>query len=199
MDAVFGWVSTYGYGALFGILIFGIVGLPIPDETLLVFCGYLISKGKLSAPGTALAAVGGSWCGISVSYMIGRTLGLGAVHRFGRYLHVDDRRLDRVHDWFARRGHWALFFGYYIAGVRHLTAIVAGASRLEFRSFVLFAWSGAVCWAAVFLTLGYVIGEEWRRAAELVHAYLLYASVALIVLAGLYFAGRWAWRKRDSI
>ena len=31
MEAVFGWVSTYGYGALFGILIFGIVGLPIPD------------------------------------------------------------------------------------------------------------------------------------------------------------------------
>jgi membrane protein DedA with SNARE-associated domain len=146
-----------------------------------------------------LAAVGGSWCGISVSYAIGRTLGLGAVHRFGRYLHVDDRRLDRVHDWFARRGHWALFFGYYIAGVRHLTAIVAGASRLEFPSFVLFAWSGAVCWAAVFLTLGYMIGEEWRRAAELVHAYLLYASVALIVLAGLFFAGRWAWRNRDSI
>ena len=41
MEAVFGWVATYGYGALFGLLIFGIVGLPIPDETLLVFCGYL--------------------------------------------------------------------------------------------------------------------------------------------------------------
>src|SRR5271154_124267 len=48
MDAVFGWVATYGYGALFGLLIFGVVGLPIPDETLLVFCGYLISKGKMN-------------------------------------------------------------------------------------------------------------------------------------------------------
>src|SRR5579862_6334872 len=99
MEAVFGWVATYGYGALFGLLIFGIVGLPIPDETLLVFCGYLISKGRLNAYGTAFAAVAGSWCGITVSYWIGRTAGLGAVHRFGRYLHVGDRHLNRVHGW----------------------------------------------------------------------------------------------------
>src|SRR5271170_295154 len=98
MDAVFGWVATYGYGALFGLLIFGVVGLPIPDETLLVFSGYLISQGKMNMVGTLLAAVGGSWCGISGSYFIGRTLGLGVVHRFGRYLHVDDRRLDQVHN-----------------------------------------------------------------------------------------------------
>jgi membrane protein DedA with SNARE-associated domain len=39
MEAVFGWVTTYGYRALFGLLILGIVGLPIPDEALLVFCG----------------------------------------------------------------------------------------------------------------------------------------------------------------
>jgi membrane protein DedA with SNARE-associated domain len=197
MEAVFGWVQTYGYGALFGILIFGIVGLPVPDETLLVFCGYLISQGKLTAVGTLAAAVGGSWCGISVSYGIGRTLGLGVVHRFGRFLHVNDQQLERVHAWFDRRGRWALFFGYYIAGVRHLTAIIAGASKLDFVSFIRFAWTGALCWALVFLSLGYFIGEQWRRAAELVHAYLTYVSVALILLVILFFVARRFWRKRS--
>ena len=197
MEAVFGWVQTYGYGALFGILIFGIVGLPVPDETLLVFCGYLISQGKLTAAGTLAAAVGGSWCGISVSYWIGRTLGLGVVHRFGRFLHVNDQQLDRVHGWFDRRGHWALFFGYYIAGVRHLTAIIAGASKLDFVSFIRFAWTGALCWALVFLTLGYFIGEQWRRAAELVHSYLTYFSAALILLVVLLFVARRVWRRRS--
>lgn len=190
MEAVFGWVASYGYGALFGLLILGIVGVPVPDETLLVFCGYLISQGKMGATGTLMAAVGGSWCGITVSYFIGRTLGIGVVHRFGRYLHVRERHLARVHIWFERRGHWALFFGYYIAGVRHLTAIIAGASRVQFRSFLLYAWSGALCWAMAFLTLGYFIGEEWRRVAELVHLYLTYASAALILLLVLFFVGR---------
>ena len=196
MEAVFAWVSTYGYGALFGLLVLGIVGLPVPDETLLVFCGYLISQGKLGAAGTFVAAVAGSWCGITTSYMLGRTLGLGAVHRFGRYFRLSDSHLDLVHKWFDRSGHWALFFGYYVAGVRHFTAVVAGASRLELRTFALYAWSGALLWVAAFLGLGYYIGEEWRRAAELLHAYMRYLAYLLVALVALLLAGRWWWRRR---
>jgi membrane protein DedA with SNARE-associated domain len=190
MEFVFQWVSTYGYGALFVLLMLGIVGLPIPDETLLVFCGYLISRGTLNPAAILVTAVLGSWCGISLSYWIGRTLGLGVVHRFGRYLHVDQQRLDRVHRWFEHSGHWALFGGYYIAGVRHLTAIIAGASKLKFGTFVLFAWSGGLCWAASFLTLGYFIGEDWRRVADLVHRDLLYGSLVVIAVALLYLLVR---------
>ena len=41
MEGVFEWVARYGYAGIFLALVLGIVGLPIPDETLLVFCGYL--------------------------------------------------------------------------------------------------------------------------------------------------------------
>ena len=74
---------------------------------------------------------------ISLSYTIGRTLGAGAVSRYGRRLHLTEDRLAQVHRWFDRVGHWALAIGYFIVGVRHVTAIVAGMSRLEFRSFAL--------------------------------------------------------------
>jgi membrane protein DedA with SNARE-associated domain len=202
MEAVFGWVATYGYGALFGLLILGVVGLPIPDETLLVFCGYLISRGKLSIPGTYIAGLAGSCCGITVSFFIGRTAGLAAVQRFGRYLRIEQKHLDRVHRWFDRSGHWALFGGYYIAGVRHLTAIIAGASELEFHTFALYAWGGAATWVAAFLTLGYVIGEQWRTVAEMIHRYLTYASLLGIALTMLFFAvrrpvQRWMQRRTD--
>jgi membrane protein DedA with SNARE-associated domain len=196
MEAVFGWVATYGYGALFGLLMLGIVGLPVPDETLLVFCGYLISQGKMSATETFVAAAAGSWSGITLSYWIGRTLGIGVVHRFGRYLRVSDRHLERVHRWFDHSGHWALFGGYWVAGVRHFTAIIAGASKLEFRTFMTYAWAGGACWIAAFLALGYFIGEEWREIAELVHRYLHYASYVLIALVLVFWAVRRAARRR---
>jgi membrane protein DedA with SNARE-associated domain len=198
MEAVFGWVATYGYGALFLLLMLGIVGLPIPDETLLVFCGYLIWKGELSLPGTYAAGLAGSCCGITISYFIGRTAGLGVVHRFGKYLHVNEAQLERVHRWFDRRGHWALLFGYYVVGVRHFTAIIAGASKLEFHTFAMFAWTGAATWVAVFLTLGYVIGEQWRSVAETVHGYVTEASLVGIALAGLFFGVRWIVRRRRT-
>jgi membrane protein DedA with SNARE-associated domain len=183
MDAVFQWITTYGYGMIFLLLVAGVVGLPIPDETLLVFCGYLVFKGKLHPVGAFCSALAGSWCGISLSYTIGRTLGLGAVHRYGKYLHVTDERLQRVHQWFDRIGHWALFVGYFIAGVRHFTAIVAGTSKLDFPSFAKYAWPGGLLWVSTFLTLGYFLGENWKRIAESIHVYVLYFSIALLLAA----------------
>jgi membrane protein DedA with SNARE-associated domain len=180
------WIGQYGAGALFVLLLLGVVGLPVPDETLLVYCGYLISKGVLNPVTTFFAALAGSWCGISVSYTIGRTAGIGVVHRFGKYLHVTEERLDKVHAWFDRVGHWALFIGYYIAGVRHFTAIIAGTSKLKYTHFIAFAWSGGLLWVSTFLTLGYFLGENWERLFETIHHYLLSVSIAVLILAAAY-------------
>ena len=196
MEAVFHWVALYGYEALFFILVLGIVGLPVPDETLLVFCGYLISTHRLHPAGTYIAAAGGSLCGMTISYWLGRTLGIGAVHKFGKYLHINDRKLEMVHKWFDRSGHWLLFVGYYIAGVRHFTAIIAGASGLEFGSFALYAFSGGLVWVAAFLTLGYVIGENWHQIAETVHQGMHWLGYALAALVLTYLSVQWIRRRR---
>jgi len=187
MDSVFQWITHYGYGAIFLLLMLGVVGLPVPDETLLVFCGYLISKGTMHAVPAWFSALAGSWCGISLSYTIGRTLGLGVVHRYGKYLHITEERLNRVHQWFDRIGHWALFAGYYIAGLRHFTAIVAGTSKLPFPTFASYAWSGGLLWVSTFLTVGYYLGENWRQVAEAIHHYLLYVSIGLLVVVAVYY------------
>lgn len=187
MDGLLQWITTYGYGAIFLLLMLGVVGLPIPDETLLVFCGYLISKGNMSPLPAWLAALAGSWCGITLSYTIGRTLGIGVVHKFGKYLHITEERLAKVQQWFDRIGHWALFVGYYIAGVRHFTAIVAGMSKLKFTHFMAYAWSGGLLWVTTFLTLGYFLGENWKRIAESIHHYLLYVSLVAIAAVLCYY------------
>src|SRR6185437_2418958 len=181
MDAVFHWIATYGYGAIFLLLTLGIVGLPVPDETLLVFCGYLIYKGQLHPVWAGVAALAGSWCGITLSYTIGRTLGAGAIHRYGKYLHLTPERMDRAHHWFNRIGHWALFGGYFIAGVRHLTALAAGMSKLSFPSFIAYAWPGGLLFVASFLTLGYYLGESWNTIGATIEHYIVYISIALVI------------------
>jgi len=191
MEGVFAWVAAHGYGAIFLLLTLGVVGLPVPDETLLVFCGYLITRGVMHPVGALGSAVAGSWCGISLSYCIGRFLGAGAVHRYGKYIHLTDARLETVHRLFDRIGHWALFVGYYIAGVRHLTAVVAGTSGLEFRSFASYAWPGGLLWVSTFLTVGYVIGDNWREAAELAHRWAGGLALAVAAAGAVYLLIRW--------
>lgn len=194
MNSLLGLVTHYGYPGLFGLLVLGIVGLPVPDETLLVFSGFLISRGHFHPALTFIAGFLGSVCGISLSYWIGRTLGHAAVLRFGRYVGLTQHRLDRTHRWFQSTGEWLLAFGYFIPGVRHFTALVAGASRLEFRTFALFAWAGAAVWVTFFLLLGYFVGENWAVAVALVHRYTLLAVVlaVIVVLAAWRIHRNWS-------
>ncbi len=196
MDLIIQWVTQYGYAAIFALLMFGIVGLPIPDESILVYAGFLVSQGHLKLVPVLIVAFLGSACGISASYTIGRTLGLGFIHKFGGYLHVTEARLDVVHQWFARIGHWALFVGYYIAGVRHFTAVVAGTSHLEYRSFAAYAYSGAFVWVCTFLGLGYFFGEHWKDVAEIARRNLHWISLVVLVLTAVYGLYRWLKRAR---
>ena len=188
---IIAWITQYGYLAIFVLLIFGIVGLPIPDETLLTFTGYLIYRRELSMPLAFAAAVAGSASGMTISYALGRSFGLALLHRFGKHVHLTPERLARAHAWFERIGHWALTVGYFIPGVRHLTAYAAGMTEVAPHQFALFAYSGTVLWVTAFLSLGYFLGERWKVVELHVERYLVGLSIALAVLLG----GYWIWRK----
>src|SRR5689334_18311888 len=139
---VLAWIAQYGYAAIFFLLVLGIVGLPVPDETLLTFTGYLVFKGTLSLPLAFASAFCGSACGITISYWLGRTFGMAVIHRYGRYLRIRPDHLEKAQMFFSRAGHWSLTFGYYVPGVRHFTAFAAGMSGLAMPPFALFAYCG---------------------------------------------------------
>lgn len=200
MDSVFAWLAHYGYAGLFLLLMFGIVGLPIPDETLLVFCGYLIWRGRLHYGFTFLAAFLGSGLGISLSYIIGRKFGRQVIHRYGRYIRLTPERVHQVTRWFHRIGGWVLTIGYFIPGVRHFTALIAGISHLKYWKFAAFAYPGAAIWVITFLTLGYFVGEGWEHASAVVHRYLVIGGAVCAVLAAMAWLihRRWGWPRRAS-
>ena len=197
MELLFQWISQYGYAGLFVLLVLGIVGLPVPDETLLVFSGYLISKGRFQPMLAFVSAFAGSICGISISYLIGRTLGHAAIERYGKWLHVTPAKVELVHQWFRKVGNWLLTVGYFIPGVRHFTALVAGMSGLEYRVFAPFAYVGGAIWVTLFLSLGYWFGENWQSILTLTHRYTLpVALLAAGAVAIVWLARNWMTRRR---
>jgi membrane protein DedA with SNARE-associated domain len=177
-----GWISRYGLQAIFFAQVLGIVGLPVPDELLLTIAGTLVRAGRLPLPATLAAAIGGALCGISVSYLAGRYIGLRVLRR---YVRIPDDMLRRVEHWFHRTGGWLLTFGYFIPGVRHFTAIVAGSSGLDYPTFARFAYSGAIVWASFFVGAGYVLSDHWRPAFD---AFVLHLNAVLLLAAVVYGA-----------
>jgi membrane protein DedA with SNARE-associated domain len=184
VEAVLGWVAHYGYVAILGLLMLGIVGAPIPDETLLMFAGYLIFKHELEPLPAFAAGFLGSICGITVSYALGRLLGLYLVTRLGRFLRVKPEDLDRVRAWYEGKGKYGLVISYFIPGIRHLAAYVAGSSRLSLPVFAAFAYLGGLLWSSSFISIGYVLGDEWQQMSLSLHRYLLIgAGVITVVIA----------------
>jgi len=192
------WLPTYGYAAVTALMAFGIVGLPFPDETILLYSGVLVSKGTFGWLPTIAAAVAGAWCGISLSFAIGRTVGIAAVRRHGHRFHVTPARLDRAHAWFERLGRWLLVVGYFVPGVRHMTALLAGTTGLPFAHFAPYAWAGGLVWCVTFVGLGYAAGREWETLSGQVHRILLLAAAAAVGAAVLGLAGRGLWRRRAA-
>jgi membrane protein DedA with SNARE-associated domain len=191
-------ISRYGYFGLYGLLMLGIIGVPVPDETLVTVSGFLIREGQMPLVPTFLAAFLGSSSGITVSYLIGRIFGFRLVHKYGHFFHVTDERLERFHRWYERTGRWTLLFGYFIPGVRHVTAIASGTSRLSWPSFAIFAYSGALVWVSTFLILGYFLGAEWEQTSPRVHRLAIAVAVGGLAFAMAFGFIRFVhyWRRR---
>jgi membrane protein DedA with SNARE-associated domain len=195
MSATVDWIFRHGYLGMYGLLAAGVIALPVPEDSTLIVAGCLVARGRWALTPTWTAAAAGCITGITLSYLLGRFVGLAGLKRFSQYVGLTAERRDRAEAWFHRVGKWSLLMAYWVPGIRHLAALTAGASHLRFRVFVLFAWSGACIWVTTFLSLGYWVGEEWERAVHYAHQpqlWLLIAFCAAVIALWLQ------WRRNQS-
>ena len=194
-QALIAHLVQYGPPVLFLAQVFGIFGLPIPDELLMTVAGALVRRGQMDAAATMAAAVTGCSAGITLSYVLGRTVGASALHRLA---HVPDAAFARAQRWFARFGHWLLTFGYFIPGIRHVTAIAAGSAPITYAAFARAAYPGAILWCCVFIGVGYYSGDRWEQAAALLRGHVRLALAIVAVAASCWVLGRWVLRSRPD-
>ncbi len=190
-------IHNYGYLVLFALLMFGIVGLPVPDETLLTLIGYLVYKGYLMLIPAFCAVFLGSIFGITFSFFLGRTGGVLLLKKYPRLFHMSEKKIKRIHRWLEHSGRWTLFFGYFVPGLRHLTAFTAGSYRLNYSDFATFAYAGGFLWVCTFVGLGFLAGEKWEKWGKTAHLMVIVIAVvaAAILGVGLYYFQR----KKDAI
>lgn len=196
MHSVDLFIAHYGYFAIFGLLMLGIVGPWIPDETILVLSGIAVHRGQLDLATTIELAFAGSLCGITLSYTLGYTGVIYVLERFEPLRKWVTRHMPQVEKWFGRYGKWTLFFGYFIAGLRHFTALTAGMSKVRFRTFATYAYPGGLVWVVCFVSIGYYLGAEWQR---LVHLLDRGALILVAVLAAITLVVWWLRHKRRVV
>ncbi|CAH2715858.1 hypothetical protein BACCIP111895_03042 [Neobacillus rhizosphaerae] len=186
-------IEHYGYFGIIISLVGGIIGLPIPDEVLLTYVGYNVFDSKMSYLPSLLCAMVGACGGISLSYILGVKLGLPFLIKLGPKLHITEERVNRTRKLFMKFGPFLLFIGFFIPGVRHITAYLAGINGYSFRRFALFAYSGAVTWCFTFITLGRVLGGNWMIVGTYLSKYSMYFIFIFLIGCLIFYTH---WRKK---
>ena len=181
------WVIQYGYLGIFVLLFLGVFGLPIPDEVILAFAGYLVFNGDLNLAPTMASAFVGAMGGISLSYALGHTAGTYLLEKHGSKFRLTAARIAHTHTWFERMGRWVLTLGYFVPGFRHVTALIAGSSGLGYYVFAGFAYSGALIWTGTYIIVGYYLGESWEKVSGQMHDQLLLVAAAAGLIACFYY------------
>jgi membrane protein DedA with SNARE-associated domain len=191
-------LQEYGYIGIFLFLVLGLIGLPLPDEIMLTFLGYLTTIGQLNFYLTILSAFLGSASGITISYLLGVWLGYPFLKKYGPKLFITRRRLRITQLLFRKYGNWLLFGGYFIPGVRHVSAYLAGITRISYWRFAMHAYAGAVCWCIAFIGLGHLLGANWEWGFFLLHKYGTRILFILLPVA-LIFGGWYFWSQNKSL
>ncbi|HWX95954.1 MAG TPA: DedA family protein [Solirubrobacteraceae bacterium] len=178
------WVQVAGYPLLFLIVMGESSGVPVPGETALITGSILASRGKLQIEPVIVLAAAGAIVGDNIGYLIGRKGGRWLLERPGRLYRQRRQVLETGEPFFERHGPKAVFFGRFILGLRLWASWLAGATRMDWRSFALWNALGGICWATVIGLLSYYLG---RAAGDAVKTFGLFGLGAALLAIGTAF------------
>ena len=159
-------LGTYGYGLVFVVIMLEAMGVPFPGESMIIGASiYAATTGKLHIYGVIPAAIGGAIMGDNFGYMIGRWAGVPLLRRYGRHVGLNDRRMDLSRYLFKTQGGKVVFVGRFIAILRTFVALFAGATNMEWKTFLLWNAVGGALWATLYGVGAYLLGDAMKRLA----------------------------------
>jgi len=190
---IHGLIQAYGLWVIFTLVMLESMGIPMPGETALVTAAlYAGSTHQIGIASVVLVAATAAIIGDNIGYLIGRSIGIRLVARYGRYVRLDEPRLKVGQYLFLRHGGKIVFFGRFVAFLRTYAALLAGINRMDWRHFLIMNALGGICWASLFGGGAWLFGAEVKRVTGPASLLLLLAAI------GLTAAGIWFFRHHEK-
>jgi membrane protein DedA with SNARE-associated domain len=184
-QAVRGVVQDLGYPGLFLLIVLESTMVPVPSLLVMPFAGYLASQGVFSLPAILAINSAAALTGSLLSYWLGAAGGKPLLLKYGKYVFVRAKDLEKTEQYFARHGGKTIFVGRFLPVVRHLISIPAGIARMSLPPFLALTFLGATLWGGGLMILGYELGSRWEAVASKAKRVdlIIAAGVVLVILA----------------
>ena len=193
-------VGDYGLYAVFGLMLLDAV-FPAASEPVMVYGGAVaagafagdevqllgreLDAGLQAYLGIALAGTIGYTIGSVLGWWVGLRGGRPFLARHGRWLHLNEEKLDRAERWFERWEDWAVFLGRVTPVVRSFVSIPAGVFEAPIRRYTVLTLIGSAIWCFALAGVGWALGSQWEDFHHAFH-YVDYAIVATIAAGAAY-------------
>lgn len=179
------WISALGYGGVIAMMAIESACVPLPSEIIMPFTGYLVYKGEFNLHVASIAGAFGCVVGSGIAYYAGMKGGRPFLERYGRYILIRRRDIDRADHLFERYGEKIVFFSRLLPVVRTFISFPAGIARMHFVRFLMYSFIGSVPWCYFLTYLGYVLGKNWNTLGKYFHNVDL--VIGIILVAGFAF------------
>lgn len=183
-------LEHYGYGLVGIIVMLESMGAPLPGESLIIGTAlYCAATHKLNIVWVIVVAIIGAIMGDNLGYLIGRSVGFRVLARWGGRVGLTEERLALGRYLFRKHGGKVVFFGRFIAILRTFAALLAGANRMPWHTFLLYNTLGGIGWAGGYALAAYLLGSQVEKISGPLG--IAFGCVAALVLgSGFLFLKR---------
>lgn len=192
-------VEYSGYIGVFVLVLLGNLHLPVPTQLTLPLAGFLIEQGQFTFVSVMVSSTAAAVAVSLIFYYVGLWIGeenlRRFVSRFGRFVFLGEKDLDKASKVFDRHGGKAILIGHFIPGVGAFISIPAGLRHMPiFGRFMIYTIIGCILWNGAHVGLGWALGSQWTLVKQYV-SIIEYAVVAAMVAAIVWFVWR-RWKAR---
>jgi membrane protein DedA with SNARE-associated domain len=180
-------IQQYGPALVFVLVCLESIGLPVPGETVLVTAAiYAGTTHELNIAWIILGAIVGATLGSAIAFWVGQSYGYPLLLRYGPYVGLTESRIKIAQYVLRKRGVLVVLAARFVAVLRSMIGLVAGASRMPVADFMLANFGGAVAWPLLFGLIAFYLGEAVEKFARPVAIVVGIIAAAAIATTAIY-------------
>jgi membrane protein DedA with SNARE-associated domain len=187
-------VGSLGYWGIGLLMFLENIFPPIPSELIMPLAGFAVSQGKMNFGLAVAAGTIGTMAGTYAWYYLGRLVNYQRLQawadRYGKWIQVSSKDIDRVNDWFNKYGVKAVLLGRMVPGIRTLISLPAGINEMSLATFTIYSSIGTLLWTLALTAAGFLLGDNYAKIED----YLKPIS-KLVIFGLLGLIGYWAFKK----
>jgi membrane protein DedA with SNARE-associated domain len=130
-------INNFPYIAIFTLFILGAIGLPFPEDTTIMLCGFLIANGVMGLLPSFMVVYMGLLMADFFLYSVGKIYGRMVVEHRRFHRLISPEKLLILEGKFRKRGILVIFIGRHLIGLRAQILIVAGIMKMSSIKFLI--------------------------------------------------------------